>query len=73
LWFAQKSGSPADFALINEYALARTAGFALKKNEPRFLNFVNQTLLQLEASGEAAKIFDKWFSPLPRTFQIRPD
>lgn len=73
LWFAQKKGSPADFALIDEYALPRTAGFALKKNEPNLLNFVNQTLLKLEASGEAAKIFDKWFSPLPRTFRIQPD
>lgn len=63
LWFAQKSGSPADFALINEYGLARTAGLVSKKNEPSFLNFVNQTLLKLEASGEAAKIFDKWFAP----------
>jgi polar amino acid transport system substrate-binding protein len=58
LWFAQRSGSPANFALIDEYTLPRTAGFALKKNEPRFLDFVNQTLLGLEASGEAAKIFD---------------
>jgi polar amino acid transport system substrate-binding protein len=73
LWFAQRSGSPANFALIDEYTLPRTAGFALKKNEPRFLDFVNQTLLGLEASGEAAKIFDKWFSPLPRTFKIQPD
>ena len=73
LWFAQKSGSAADFALIDKYTLPRTAGFALKKNEPRFVDFVNQTLLKLEASGEAANIFDKWFSPLPRTFQIRPD
>ena len=73
LWFAQKSGSPANFALIDEYELPRTAGFALKKNEPRFLDFVNRTLLKLEASGEAAKIFDTWFSPLPRTFRIQPD
>ena len=73
LWFAQRSGSPANFALIDDYELPRTAGFALKKDEPRFLDFVNQTLLKLEASGEAAKIFDTWFSPLPRTFQIRPD
>jgi polar amino acid transport system substrate-binding protein len=73
LWFAQKKGNPADFALIDEYSLPRTAGFALKKNEPNLLNFVDQTLLKLEASGEAAKIFDKWFSPLPRTFRIRPD
>jgi polar amino acid transport system substrate-binding protein len=73
LWFAQKSGHPADFALIADYQLPRTAGFALKKNEPRFLGFVNQTLLDLEASGEAAKIYDKWFAPLPRTFRILPD
>jgi polar amino acid transport system substrate-binding protein len=73
LWFAQKSGHAADFALIADYQLPRTAGFALKKNEPRFLDFVDRTLLDLEASGEAAKIFDAWFAPLPRTFRIEPD
>jgi polar amino acid transport system substrate-binding protein len=73
LWFAQKSGHPADFSLIADYQLPRTSGFALKKNEPRFLAFVNQTLLDLEASGEGAKIFDTWFAPLPRTFRIKPD
>jgi polar amino acid transport system substrate-binding protein len=73
LWFAQRSGHPADFALIADYQLPRTAGFALKKNESDFLGFVNQTLLDLEASGEAAKIYDKWFAPLPRTFRIAPD
>ncbi len=73
LWFAQKSGSAENFALIDEYELPRTAGFALKKNEPRFLDFVNQTLLKLEASGEAPKIFDAWFAPLRRTFRIQPD
>jgi len=73
LWFAQNSRRPANFALIDEYELPRTAGFALKKNEPRFLDFVNQTLLKLEASGEAAKIFDAWFAPLTRTFRIQPD
>jgi polar amino acid transport system substrate-binding protein len=73
LWFAQRSGHPADFALIADYQLPRTAGFALKKNEPHFLGFVNQTLLDLEASGVAAKIYDTWFAPLPRTFRIQPD
>ena len=73
IWFAQRSGHAADFTLIADYQLPRTAGFALKKGEPRFLSFVNQTLLDLEASGEAAKIFDKWFAPLPRTFRIQPE
>ena len=53
--------------------LPRTAGFALKKNEPGFLDFVNRTLLELEASGEAAKIYDAWFAPVPRAFHIQPD
>ena len=73
LWFAQKSGHATDFTLMGEYQLPRTAGFALKKNEPGFLDFVNQTLLKLEASGEAAKIYDAWFAPVPRTFHIQPD
>jgi polar amino acid transport system substrate-binding protein len=73
LWFAQKSGHAADFSLIADYQLPRTAGFALKKNEPRFRDFVDRTLLDLEASGEAAKIYDAWFAPLPRTFRIVPD
>jgi polar amino acid transport system substrate-binding protein len=73
LWFAQRSGHPADFALIEDYDLPRTAGFALKKNEPRLLDLVNQTLLRLEASGAAQKIFDAWFAPLPRGFRIQPD
>ena len=73
LWFAQKSGHAADFALIADYQLPRTAGFALKKDEPQFRDFVDRTLLDLEASGEAAKIFSAWFAPLPRDFRIQPD
>jgi polar amino acid transport system substrate-binding protein len=71
--FAARSEAPQDFALIAGYDLSRTAGFGLKKNEPRFTDLVNRTLLDLEASGEAAKIFDTWFAPLKRPFQIKPD
>jgi polar amino acid transport system substrate-binding protein len=73
LRFAAQSEAPRDFALIEDYALPRTAGFGLKKDEPRFTDFVNRTLLDLEASGEAAKIFDTWFAPLRRPFVIKPD
>jgi polar amino acid transport system substrate-binding protein len=73
LWFAQRSGHAADFTLMGDYQLPRTAGFALKKDEPGFRDFVNRTLLELEASGEAAKIYDAWFAPVPRTFHIQPD
>ena len=73
LWFAQKSGHAADFALIADYQLPRTSGFALKKSEPQFRAFVDRTLLDLETSGEAKRIFDAWFAPLPRDFRIQPD
>ncbi len=73
LSFAQRSGAPQDFALLAGYELPRTAGFGLKKNEPRFSEIVNGTLLDLESSGEAKTIFDAWFAPLPRPFRIQPD
>jgi polar amino acid transport system substrate-binding protein len=73
LRFAQRSGAPQDFALIADYTLPRTAGFGVKKDEPRLMELVNRTLLDLEASGEAAKIFDAWFAPLARPFRFAPD
>jgi polar amino acid transport system substrate-binding protein len=73
LRFAAQSAAPQDFTLIEGYDLPRTAGFGLKKNEPRFTDIVNRTLLDLEASGTAAKIFDTWFAPLKRPFVIKPD
>jgi polar amino acid transport system substrate-binding protein len=69
--FARKSGAPQDFTFIPDYDLPRTGGFGIKKNEPRFTEFVDQTLLELEASGQAAKIFVAWFAPSPRLFKFR--
>jgi polar amino acid transport system substrate-binding protein len=71
--FAQKSGVPQDFTFIPDYELPRTAGFAIKKDEPRFTQFVDQVLLDLETSGEAEQIFDAWFAPAKRPFRIQPD
>jgi polar amino acid transport system substrate-binding protein len=71
--FAQKSGAPQDFTFIPDYELPRTAGFAIKKDEPRLTQFVDQVLLDLEKSGEAETIFDAWFAPAKRPFRIQPD
>ncbi|SRR5712691_4590837 len=73
LSFAQKGGAPQDFTLIADYDLPRTAGFGIKKGEARFTQFVDETLLALEASGEAAKLFAAWFGALPRTFKFQRD
>jgi polar amino acid transport system substrate-binding protein len=74
LWaYAQKSGSPQDYMMIPDYDLPRTAGFGIKKDETHFTQFVDQTLLGLEKSGEAEKIFNAWFAPVKRPFTIKPD
>jgi polar amino acid transport system substrate-binding protein len=71
--FAQKSGAAQDFTFIPDYELPRTAGFGIKKNEPRFAQFVDQLLLDLEKSGGAERIFNAWFAPTRRPFRIQPD
>ena len=73
LSFAQRSGKADDFTLLAGYELPRTAGFGIKKDEPRFTAFVDATLLELEASGRAAEIFATWFAPLPRPFTLKAD
>jgi polar amino acid transport system substrate-binding protein len=53
-------------------------GFGIRKNDRKFVEFVNKTLLEMENSGEAKKIFDKWFGPktdfnMKRNFRITAD
>ncbi len=50
-------------------------GLGIRKGHESFLRFVNQTLLDMEESGEAKRIYDKWFGPessipMKRTFKI---
>jgi polar amino acid transport system substrate-binding protein len=71
--FAAKSGAADAFTFVPDYELPRTAGFGLKKDEPRWKAFVDETLLWLEASGEAQRIFDAWFAPVARPFRIQRD
>jgi polar amino acid transport system substrate-binding protein len=42
---------------VQEYALA------VRKGEPAFLAFVNRTLDDLNRSGEARRLFDRWLRP----------
>lgn len=38
-------------------------GLGIRKGDKNFLDFVNKTLVEMEKSGEAKKIFEKWFGP----------
>lgn len=53
-------------------------GLGMRKGDTNFVNFVNATLLEMEKSGEAKTIFEKWFGmstpyQLQRTFTITAD
>jgi polar amino acid transport system substrate-binding protein len=74
----QQDGKLDDYLFLSDFQKSRNVGFALKKGEPRFKDAINRALLDVEASGEAAKIFEIWFGPgtempLKRTFKIQPD
>jgi polar amino acid transport system substrate-binding protein len=50
-------------------------GLGIRKGDKNFVDFVNQTLVEMEKSGEAKKIFTTWFGPntdfpITRNFKI---
>ncbi len=58
------------FSVSNDYI-----GVGIPKGETALRETVNDTLRDLEASGKAASIYDRWFGPkseqpLPRLFRI---
>jgi polar amino acid transport system substrate-binding protein len=68
----EKYEIPADIRISDE-----PYGIGMRKGDKAFVDFVNATLLEMEQSGEAKKIFDNWFGPkgtsgivLDRTFKI---
>lgn len=38
-------------------------GIAVRKGDKAFVEFIDNTLLQMEKDGEAKRIFEKWFGP----------
>jgi len=70
-----KSPNKAKFEIPKVQISVEPYGLGMRKDDTNFVNFVNQTLLEMEKSGEAKAIFEKWFGPdtpysLERTFNI---
>jgi polar amino acid transport system substrate-binding protein len=68
----EKYEIPADIRISDE-----PYGLGMRKGDKNLVDFVNATLLEMEKSGEAKKIFEEWFGPkgksgivLQRTFKI---
>jgi len=74
----KQDGHPDDYVFLPDFAKSRNVGFALKKNEPRFKAALDKALLEVEASGEAGRIFAAWFGPqsaepMERKFKINAE
>ena len=61
----------ANFKIIPDLLSKEEIGVGVKKGEPALLKAVNDELVKLEKTGEAAKIYDIWFGPSTKTPQPR--
>lgn len=73
-----KAPKPEAYEILDERLSDEPYGLGLRKGDTALLAEVNKTLLELERSGEAKRLFEKWFgprsaAPLKRTFTITAD
>ncbi|WP_137939506.1 transporter substrate-binding domain-containing protein [Chitinivorax sp. B] len=71
-----KMANRKQYEIPNVPISLETYGVAVRKGEKRLLKMVNDALLDMEKTGEASKIFERWFghntpNPMPRIFVIR--
>lgn len=68
-----------DYVVLDESISTESIALGLRKNEPALKAVVNDALRDLEKSGEAEKLFFKWFGPdtrlkyQKRNFRIESD
>ena len=73
-----KSPNKGEFEIPELRISDEPYGLGMRKGDRAFVDFVNNTLLEMEKSGKAKEIFDKWFgpntaTPLERNFTITAD
>ncbi len=73
-----KAPNKAQFEIPSVQISEEPYGLGMRKGDKNFVDFVNKTILEMEKSGEAARIFSKWFGPttqfhLNRSFKITAD
>jgi polar amino acid transport system substrate-binding protein len=77
--FEKNPASKGKFEIPDLAISEEPYGIGMRKGDTNFVKFVNDTLLEMEKNGEAAKIFQKWFGPdsdspiLRGTFKITAD
>ena len=70
-----KSPEKGKFEIPNVQISDEPYGLGMRKGDKALVAFVNKTIVDMEKSGQAKAIFEKWFgpnttTPLARTFKI---
>ena len=61
-----KAKKPAEWAITGKAQSYEAYGCMLRKGDPEFKKLADDTIAQIQTSGEAAKWYDKWFKqPIP--------
>jgi glutamate/aspartate transport system substrate-binding protein len=61
-----KARKPADWHVVGTPQSREAYGCMMRKDDPQFKQIVDTTIAKLQTSGEAAKLYDKWFmAPIP--------
>jgi polar amino acid transport system substrate-binding protein len=71
--YARLGSAQQDYVILPQNVSTEPLAFGLRKNEPALKAAVDTTLRDLETSGEAQKVFLKWFGPGTRLhYPTRP-
>ncbi|MFM0045674.1 ABC transporter substrate-binding protein [Paraburkholderia sediminicola] len=75
--FVAKLGPSGDLKVISPSLGEEPWGLGIRKGEPELQKAVNAALQEMEKSGEAQRIFDKWLGPksvydMKREFHVEP-
>jgi glutamate/aspartate transport system substrate-binding protein len=61
-----KAKNPADFKIVGEVLSVEPIAIMIRKDDPAFKKAVDDSIKAMMASGEIAKLYDKWFlQPIP--------
>ncbi len=63
-----KSKAPADYKIVGETIAVEPIAIMMRKDDPAFKKAVDDSIKAMIASGDLAKLYDKWFmQPIPPT------
>ncbi|HEY9238021.1 MAG TPA: transporter substrate-binding domain-containing protein [Burkholderiaceae bacterium] len=63
-----RAKNPADFRIVGEVLSVEPIAIMMRRDDPGFKKAVDDSVKSMIASGEVAKLYDKWFlQPIPPT------